>query len=129
MPTEDFWGPLPDVGPQRTPAVIVKEQAELLKNKTSGLLIGDVRQGDDGTNFEIRLTMVAPTLGNYEYHILTVRHEIGFYPLTIFIPYRNESIGCPDEAHFKERLKKELSSDATQRVITRLLIHIKSQGN
>lgn len=125
MTTEDLWGNLPDVETLRTPLVILKEQAELLQEKTDGLLVGQINQHQKGTKFQYSLSIVAPTLNNYTYHLLTVTHDIGFYPLRL-INNQNKPQQCPDEEEFKEGLRTIFTTQDIQNVISKLLTHIRS---
>lgn len=127
MATDDLWGELPDIEENKTPFVILKEQAELLTEKTDGLLLGEVSQnqsiGREG--FCYTLYMVAPSLNNYRYNLLTISYEIGLYPLRL-IESEKESVVCSDENEFKKELGEIFKSQGTQNVISKLLTHVRS---
>jgi hypothetical protein len=126
MTTEDLWGNLPEIKTLRTPLVILKEQAELLQEKTDGLLVGHVKLSQDGTRFLYIFSIIAPTLNNYTYHLLTVMHDIGFYPLTLV---DNQGMGkeYSDEEQYKKGLRNIFISEDIQNVISKLLTHVMSQ--
>jgi hypothetical protein len=59
----------------RTPAVILRMQARLISGKTQGFLEGDVTTvtSDKGSVSHV-LYLVAPSLANYRYRVLSVTH-------------------------------------------------------
>ena len=130
MAIDDLWGELPDVEKIKTPFVILKEQAELLTEKTGGLLVGEVSQnrsiGRDG--FCHTLYIVTPSLNNYRYELLTINYEIELYPLRLKKADK-ESVSCADEDEFKKELEKIFKSQETQNVISKLLVHVNGSVN
>lgn len=126
MTTEDLWGKLPDVETLRTPLVILKEQGELLTKKTDGLLVGRVNQPATNVGFQYNFIIAVPTLNNYQFNLLTISHDIGFYPVRL-INHRGKNVNCPDEGQFKEELRKIFTSEETQSIISKLLTHVRSQ--
>lgn len=128
MTQEDLWGDLPEVESLRTPLVILKEQAELLQEKTEGLLVGQIKSAQDVTRFVYDFFIIAPTLNNYAYHLLTVMHDLGFYPLQLI----DRQVGrkfkqCSSEKELKQGLREIFSSEKSKAVISKLLTHIGSQ--
>ncbi len=129
MTQEDLWGALPKVESLRTPLVILKEQAELLQEKTEGLLVGNISQQQSGTQFVYHLSIIAPTLNNYTYELLIIIHDIGFYPLQLKDSQGNGPFNnFPDEEAYKQGLREIFSSEKNKAVISKLLTHITSQG-
>lgn len=128
MPHDDLWGDLPEVQSLRTPLVILKEQSELLNEKTEGLLVGEIKQSQNGTKFVYELMIVAPTLNNYTYHLLTAIHDIGFYPVRLIDRMISTDKGsCSNEEEYKNGLRDIFSSEKNKNVISKLLTHINSQ--
>lgn len=123
MATDDLWGKLPDVEEIKTPFVLLKEQAELLTEKTDGLLVGEVAPEQLGQSFHYTLYIIVPTLNNYK--LLSIGHMIGFYPLRL-IESEKESVVCSDENEFKKELGEIFKSQGTQNVISKLLTHVRS---
>jgi hypothetical protein len=110
----DFWG---DIEPTeiRTPVSILREQAALLGGKTGYLIEGKVDTAVSGGMFRHSLSLVVPTLDNYEYELLKVRHGVELYPVTA---------GQQDlktESEFTNWLRQRLSSAETRKVIGNLL--------
>jgi hypothetical protein len=125
MSKEDLWGDLPEVERIKTPFVILKEQSELLTEKTNGLLVGEVSGEQTGTQFDYSLNIVAPTLNNYTYTIVNMTHGITLYPLVL--RGMNKGFSCDNEEKFKEYLHEIFTLSTTHDVISKLLAHIKAQ--
>lgn len=128
MPQEDLWGDLPKVEKLRTPLVILKEQAELISDKTEGLLVGEISQQQQSADaFQYLFKLIAPTLNNYSYSVLSIKHNIGFYPLNILDMQGGERwLVCSDENDYKEHLRIIFTAEKTQAVVSKLLTHIGS---
>jgi len=68
-----------------TPIAILRTQSTLLRQKTQGLLVGEVRVttsefGQSILSFDI----VAPAINNYRYRLLSVQHtKEAIYPATV----------------------------------------------
>lgn len=68
-----------------TPIAILRTQANLLGQKTQGLLVGDVRvtSGEKGQVI-LSFDVIAPALNSYRYNLLSVRHtKDASYPAAI----------------------------------------------
>ncbi len=122
---KDLWGEIPSYETIRTPYTILKEQASLLTQKTNGLLIGEVSrdQARNTQQFATTLWIKAPSLNNYIYSIVSVKHSIQLYPVYI-IAETNPQINCSSEEEFEQALGKILSSPEVKRVISSLLAEI-----
>lgn len=82
METQNLW---PDftVEKTRTPRFILKEQAGYLMAKTKNVLSAEVRTRQEHGQMEQNFYVVAPALNNYRYKLLSVVHDISYYPLTV----------------------------------------------
>jgi hypothetical protein len=125
MAIDDLWGKLSDVEEIKTPLVILKEQAELLTEKTDGLLVGIVSQKLSGERFLCFFNIVVPTLNDYNYRLLALSYGIEVYPLNLTAANK-PLVECSDEDEFKKELGKILKSQETQNVISKLLMHVRS---
>jgi hypothetical protein len=128
MNKQDLWGDLPSVEAIRTPFVILKEQAELLQEKTNGLLTVDLQNSQQGLSFGFHFLIVAPTLNNYRYNLLTLSHGLGYYPVVLTDSAVSEKHQCDDEASLLDGLHAIFTSDRCNTVIQKLLTHIANEG-
>lgn len=127
MEPEDLWGDMPDVETLKTPLLILKEQAELLQEKTKGMLVGQIVASQNGQNFTYTFSIVAPTLNNYTYRVLMVSHALGFYPAVVYDSQKNNiAISCENEEEYKKCLSGLFSSEKNKAAISKLLTHITS---
>ena len=121
MNDEILWGQIPKTGNLRTPITILREQAGLLGEATNNILQGDVSVSRAGEDFLLTLVIIAPSLDNYRYAILTVHHKMTLYPLLVERLITGGSVQCNNEDSFKTTLKDILSSPRVHLVIDSLL--------
>lgn len=137
----DFWPESVNVEAVIPPAVLLREQAALLAEKTKGLVRGEVTTTEqrfesveeylqeaippDGfVEYVHTLYLVVPALGNYRYALLTVRHDFQPYPCVVeYLPSRS-SHKVEWERDFPPYLKFCLGRGETTRVIHALLSRI-----
>lgn len=105
-----------DINP---PVAILREQAELLSQKTQRTLVGRVLTSRYQRDFLHRFVLVAPSLDDYSYELFWVRHGPEMYPLQI----SSEVLGggtvqCDDEKSFLARLGAVLNDERTKRIIS-----------
>ena len=117
----DLWPDL-EVESVRTPATILKEQAEALSRKTKNQLQGRVDTVINGNTFIHTFNIVAPLLHGYEYELFRVQHSAKLYPIKV------PSKGHPaltrflkSEKEFLDWLRETLSSQRTKNVLYSLL--------
>jgi hypothetical protein len=127
VPTEDFWPSDLAAVELRTPLSILKEVAAMLGSKTSNAILAEVTTKSEAGLFYHRLYLVVPVLENYQYQLLTARHEILLYPVSVFWGKHFET--CPDEGRFKEALKKILASSETRDILAALLAQAKATAS
>jgi hypothetical protein len=127
---KSLWGDLSQPEIVRTPFTILKEQAGILSEATSGLLIGDVYRAQieepKSVVNVLVLRVIAPSLDNYHYSILEVNHDITLYPLEVrgLVGNGTYSKQCGSEEAFEQALGEILSSPAVRKVISALLSDI-----
>lgn len=127
MTQEDLWGEMPEIESLKTPLLILKEQSEILQEKTKGMLVGQITLKQSGTTFMYVFSIVAPTLNNYTYQLLSVRHDLGFYPITLWDAQNNgTAIQCSNEDEYKKGLSSIFSTEKNRTAISKLLTHISS---
>lgn len=119
--SENFWNISASVS-LKPPALILKEQAEMLSSSTNYRLEGHVQRtiSQDGTNIVLKLKISVPSLGNYEYHVLTYEQPIEMYPGNLIYNVKGRSIYITDETQFIETLREILGSEEVGRIISSL---------
>jgi hypothetical protein len=128
MSTDNFWGALPLQEELRAPVVILKEQASKLGELTNMSLIGNVQITREYASISMILSIIVPSLDNYEYEVLKATHEALIYPVKVYdlndtlgASPRWEPIKCEDEADFIKVVTDILSSETIHKVIASLL--------
>ncbi len=117
---ENLWGDLPGAEDVKTPLAFLREQAEQLSSLSTGVLEGTVKSSTDFLGrFLHELSIVVPALGGYRYSVVTVRHDLELYPLTVI--REGDEIRAEDADDYVDILRTVLSSDAVRRVIAALL--------
>jgi hypothetical protein len=130
------------------PVAILREQAEVLKEKTKGLIQGLVQlsnapsgsfddpgqpwttatstipTGKESGSFFHTFYLVAPSLDSYSYRLFGVRHPLESYPLEIYFDEKKRV--CHNEDEFIQQLKEVLSSEKTKKVVKAILSQAKS---
>jgi hypothetical protein len=117
-----------------TPVSILRTQANLLGERTRGMLVGEVKTWTKGDTIHHALDVVVPALENYRYRLLKVHHSMALYP--VFVdeePTRhgpspvkglteslNEATGLKDEDALREWLRQTLAREETKRILANL---------
>lgn len=121
-PVRDLWGQFPEAVQVKSPSFILEQQGNVLTQKTNGLLQGHVslsRHTPNRGSFYITLLILAPSLDNYKYEVLSVIHEIPFYPAKILA--EEGEVECNDEAEFENAVESVLQSDRIRKLVSGLL--------
>lgn len=113
---------------ERTPYSILKEQGQLLGDKTNNVLRGIVKQYQDPFHFIYGFSIRSEILG-YSYELFKTNHSITLYPLGLFFGDSEiaSEINSPlkieikDESQFKDCLKLIFSSNKVKRIISVLI--------
>ena len=102
-----------------TPITFLKEMASDLMLKTKQVLHCEVASETQGARFIHRFLIIAPSVGNYRYELLSIIHPIVLYPAYV----RAWSAGkeCADETELRAELKRIASDKRTRHVVTTLL--------
>ena len=124
---EDLWGEIPAGEKLETPDSILRDQANLLAEKTGGELIGKVvsLRGDDIFRFRFRIEV--PQLNGYTVDFFTVEYPIGFYPVAIRAHIAGVETGsCNDIESYKRAVRSIFRSETVTTIIKRLRTQIAS---
>lgn len=136
--TQSLWGPLETVPIPLTPHMILAEQASFVKKMTGGLIFGRVVRSqyiDSSIAFTPRktdslvstLSIVAPSLANYTYQVLSVRYPMTLYPAFVRSADQLVETRCDGEQALKSALKAILSAPQILRVMQGLIAQIQSE--
>jgi len=118
-----MWGEINDPRDQKTPTMILREQAAILNQLTRGILIGSIDQEPTQNNTLIyNFAITAPAINNHKFSILTVQYSLTIYPLTLTDHTTHVQRQCLNEDAFASTLKSILSSTQVKRVISALLV-------
>ncbi len=114
---------------EQTPQDILQIQADDLSNKTNGRLHGRVDVGAQGQYIVLDFFIVAPSLEDYEYRLLKVRHKlVPSYPVEVIMSSKDKRKASSPET-LLVILSDIFRASATLSVIGQLLDLIKIQGN
>ena len=129
MTVKNLWGDLNDLPTLRTPASILKEQAEILQSHTNGMLVAEVKtSGNQNKRIYYELNIVVPALHNYKYNVVAVSHTITLYPVH-FHSSVNNIASATDESEFVQKLSDIISSDEIRQNIIALLSQAREGQN
>lgn len=136
---EDLWGELPRAEEIQAPRRILREQAQVLSDRTKRILVGQVETKSFIDGFQDTLVIIVPLLNNYTVDILEVRYPLAMYPLSIVdllepskesleiqqMGLRGKPIKCQNEQDFRAALKQILQSEHVHKAIGSLLALVK----
>jgi hypothetical protein len=103
------------------PVSILREQADLIGKKTRGVIYGTIQTSKAGTDFLHEFMLVVPTLDNYTYRLLFVRHPIQLYPATLTAELLQQDFRAGTADEFVRQLGAVLSSPQTIEIVRVLL--------
>lgn len=124
---KNLWGELPDVSDLETPRSILRKQMAALERMSNGLLLGsmEIHPVLSG-GLIIYFNIVVPSLNNYTYRLLTIKHPLVTYPLEFSTRGEDGVKICANLEEFVENLQASLSSKETQEALLNLLSLAKS---
>ncbi len=132
----DLWGQLPVPEKIKTPYTILLEQAQILRDKTNGILIGSVKRGNPLITgfsmgrereelakeyFTVFFSVNSEIIPNYTYTILIIRHPVQIYPLTVKDEVNDIAYECKTESDLIDALGITLSSNKVMAVLGGLI--------
>jgi hypothetical protein len=107
-----------------TPEDILQVQARDLTEKTRGMIEGRIEKGSQGDWVILDLLLVVPSLDDYAYQLLKIRHKVPAYPLEI-IEGAAKTTPARSRQEFEGALARIFASDATRRTIGDLMAYAK----
>jgi len=118
---KNLWGDLSALEAVRSPKGVLQEQASALTEATKRLLVGVVSEREEyGGYFGYDLDVKVPTLNNYVYTVLTIRHSVDLYPVEIRAQRPPIQASCDNETDFERALESILGSTEVRNVLARL---------
>ena len=124
MSENSLWGDLSKLSPERTPSLILQEQANLLRGATSDLLLGRVHRQvlGSGRTISTSLRVVAPVLQNYSLEILELSYDTSMlYPVSVISNFSDTARIASSEDELRKELGRILTSDQVRTVLTNLI--------
>ncbi len=122
MPTKNMWGDLPTMEDTKTPLLIMREQANILKQATRGVLHASIST-TPLTLGKMRHSfyLVAPLLNDYRHLLFSVEHGIDPYPVKFSAPRMKNLARCKREKDFELILTELLRDASTRKAIASLI--------
>ena len=126
---DDFWATnVSDKPSERTPYMILREQATALSKKTKDVVQADVKTEQIHERIEYELLIYAAVLG-LRVSILRVVSEGGSaYPATMSGRYVKKLLTCKNESEFVRHLKAILGSREVTEAVHRLQADSEASG-
>ena len=147
--SRDLWSDQIVLTSMVPPVAILREQATLLREKTKGLVLGEVEsleQPAEEVDEYLKeafasapptvqthtLYLVVPGLDNYQYSLLSVKHDFQAYPCSgYYHPTHKEGnpvASLSNEKAFLDWLRSALSASPTARIIVALMSRVQDVG-
>jgi hypothetical protein len=106
------------------PVVILREQGQALAKKTGGLVVGNVISKRNGDEFLHTFLLEVPTLDDYSYQLLQVKHPILLYPAKLIRGYGGlgtvRFIDVDGPSRFLQVLQEEFGSTPVKQIVLSL---------
>lgn len=123
---EDLWPAELDLdAEEQPPFVVLRQQAELVANKTAYLVEGRVGSfpGEDG-NLILRFFFVVPSMKNYRVELFLLKQPARFYPATL--EFDDRVYEAASEEELKAHLRTIFASTACKRILSGLYAQAKN---
>jgi hypothetical protein len=127
--SDDLWGNIAVDTELKLPIAILKAQATLLEQKTSGILIAQVNPfkttGKEAVGYGFNI--VAPELSNYVFKVMTISHPtVLLYPVRVVDQTSKADHTCKTEEEFISVVRQILSSEVVHKAILALITQSKA---
>ena len=119
---KSLWGDLSELALERTPFLILQEQADLLQGATNEILAGKAHRQMTGRTVKAILYIVAPALQHYHVDILALSYDASIvYPVQVRASLSGETLDVSSENELKELLRDILTSDQVRNILANLI--------
>jgi len=127
MPTKNLWGDLPAVDDTATPLRMMREQANILRQVTRGVLHASITTTplSEG-RMRHSFYLVAPLLNDYRHLLFSVEHGIDPYPAAFTSAHPSKPLTCKKQKDFENILTSLLQDPSTRKAVAALIAN--SQG-
>lgn len=120
---DDLWPKEFKIEDQRTPLIILREQATLLGPKTNNIVEAKVQSSSSSSGLlQVLFDLVAPALNNYRIRLFTVFHPIEIFPLLIRVEKPTKEIRIEGMDDFVVAVREILSGEETIKIIKALIL-------
>jgi hypothetical protein len=104
------------------PVAILREQAEHLTKRTSGLVLGRVSTTQKGGKLVQRFILEVPSLDDYAYELFTVQHSILLYPAELrhAVTAITTNTSCDNQEEFQKALQEFFALPEVGKIVTAL---------
>jgi len=122
MPTKNLWGDLPVVDDTVTPLRMMREQANILRQATRGVLHASITTTplSEG-RMRHSFYLVAPLLNDYRHLLFSVEHGIDPYPAHIALVQPKKNLPCKSQVAFENALRLILRHPDTRKAVSALI--------
>ncbi len=130
MSDNSLWGDLSKLAPERTPFLVLQEQANYLQGATNEILLGRAhremtgvaRIGGGARRVNASLQVVAPALQHYYVELIQLSYDASLlYPVELKNILSDEAIAVCSEDRLKEALKEILASHTVRTILANLI--------
>lgn len=124
MSDNSLWGDLSDLALERTPFLVLQEQASFLQKATNEILVGKTRRAMTGVDRTVNasLQVVAPALQHYYVEILEMYYDASLlYPVRVKDAFSGQTRQVFSEDELKELLRDILTSDRVRTILANLI--------
>jgi hypothetical protein len=126
---QDFWASDVSAEPlERTPYMILREQAAALANRTKEVIRAEVESKQIAERVEYELLIYASVLGLRVSIVRVVSLAGKPYPATLSGPYVKNLVSCRNEEAFTRHLKSVLGSKAVTETVQHLYADSRVSG-
>jgi hypothetical protein len=120
---------IPDLWPEdiaqttvTAPVTILQQQAQILAEKTGGLVCVSVETATERTqSFLHSFSLIAPRLSNYSLRVFRVKHGVHFYPLEIMTDLDGPNFRAATQEDFVRALAEIFGSAPMRKMISSLI--------
>ncbi len=130
MPTKNLWGDLPTVEDVATPLRMMREQANILRQATRGVLLASITTTplSEG-RMRHSFYLVAPLLNDYRHLLFSVEHGIEPYPAEVTPLLASKPLQCGNQTAFENLLQQILRRRDTREALGALIANSQAARN